>query len=147
MAWVDDNRQVGLFFDDRNCRDIQCVSGSGFEGADSALAEDNVFVSASHDVLSAHQQLFDCVSKTAFKKDWFIYFAKFLEKFEVLHISCTNLDDVNILKQWKMSSTHDLGNNRKSGSFFCLQKVLDAFCTQTLEGVWGGTWFECTTAH
>ena len=147
MAWVDDDRQVGLLFDDWNGRDVQCVAGSGLKGADAALAQDNLFVAAGHDVFCAHQQLFDGVGKSALEQDGLVYFAQLLEQLKVLHIACADLNDVHLFKQRQMVDAHDFGDNGQTGCFFGFQQVIQPFLAQSLEGVWGGARLECAATQ
>ena len=56
---IADDGQVRELFDDGDGGDVHGVAGVGFEGADAALAEDDVVVAAGEEVFGGEQQLFD----------------------------------------------------------------------------------------
>ena len=64
VAGVHDHRQVGQPLEHRHGGDVQGVAGEGLVSADAPLAEDHLLVALGHDVLGAHQELFDGVGQT-----------------------------------------------------------------------------------
>ena len=64
MAGIDNYRQVRHCVQHRNGGDIQRVSCRGLKGADAALAQDHLVVTAGHDVFGRKQQLFKCSRDT-----------------------------------------------------------------------------------
>ena len=51
MARINNYREMGLFMEDRDALEIQSISCVCFKGTDSALTEDDIFVSCSHDII------------------------------------------------------------------------------------------------
>ena len=89
--------QVGLLFDDGNHREVQRVAGVLFKGADAALAENDVFVAACHNVFGAHDPLLDGVGKAALQQHGLFHFAHRFQQPEVLHVARADLHKVHIL--------------------------------------------------
>ena len=98
MARINNNRKVRKLFDNRDSRNIKSVSCKCFVCADTSFAEHNLIVTACHNIFGTHEPFFDCCGKTSLEKDRLVNFAELLEKLKVLHISCTNLNNVNILE-------------------------------------------------
>ena len=65
MTGIHHHRQMAQLMKNGDGGQIQRVAGIGFKGADATLAKDHFFIALTHDVLSAHQQLLQCVCKTA----------------------------------------------------------------------------------
>ena len=66
---VGDDRQVGEFVDDRDGGDVERVARVGLEGADAALAEDDVVVAAGQDVFGRQQPLLNRRRHAALEQD------------------------------------------------------------------------------
>src|ERR1035437_4382471 len=93
------DRQVGEFLDYGNGGEIEGVAGVGFEGADAALAEDDVVIAAGQDVLGGEQEFFDASRDAAFEQHGFGLLAELAQQVEVLHIARAHLHDVGILRE------------------------------------------------
>ena len=108
MAWIDDDRQVSHSFQKRNrCQDPAYFLWQFRSCPDASFAKDHIFISASHDVFCAHQQLLQSICKTSLQQDRFSQTADFFQKFEVLHVTGADLDHVYIFekRQLRMSMT------------------------------------------
>ena len=147
MAGIHHHGQVGQLVQHWNRGDIQRVAGGGFESADTALAENDIFVAAGHDVLGAHQQFLDGVGKAALEQDGLADLTQLLEQLEVLHVARANLNDVNVLKQRQMVDVHDLGDDGQAGFLLGFAQQLDALAVESLEGVGGGAGLERAAAE
>ena len=55
VAGVQDDRQVGLGFQDGDGVDISGIAGGSFEGADAALTQDHPPVTVGKDVFGSHE--------------------------------------------------------------------------------------------
>ena len=65
--------------------------------------------------------------------NWLVASAESLEKCEILHISCSYLNNVNVSKAVKIRKIHDLSNNRQTCYLSSLNKKVDALLAKTLE--------------
>ena len=92
MGRVNDDRQMAHALEYRNSGNIECVAGVLLVGADAALAEDDVLVALSHDVLGAHQEFLHGVCEAALEQDGLAGLAELLQQLEVLHIACADLE-------------------------------------------------------
>ena len=79
--------------------EVEGVAGAGLEGADAALAQDDVVVALAHDVLGGHEQLIDRSGHAALKQDRSLGLADLFEQREVLGVAGANLHDVDLLVQ------------------------------------------------
>src|SRR5208283_3521211 len=66
-----DHRQMALLTDDGNGGKVQGIAAVVGEGADSALAEDYLLISAFHHVFGSHEPLLNGSSHTPLEQDWF----------------------------------------------------------------------------
>ena len=139
---------MGLFVDDGHSGKIQRIAGVFFKGADAALAEDDLLVAACHDVLGAHDPLFDGVAQAALEQHRLVHFAHGLEQLEVLHIACADLHHVHILFKLRDAVlAHQLGDDGHAGSLAGLYHVQDALGLKALEGVGRGAGLVGTAAE
>ena len=97
MRRIDDHRQVGFFFQHRDRGHVQHVAVVGFEGADAALAEDDVVVAARRDVFRRHQPFGNGGRHAALEDHRLVDAADFLEQVEVLHVARADLDHVHVV--------------------------------------------------
>ena len=51
--------------------------------------------------------------------------SKLLEQHKVLHVACTQLDDINISEQVEMFFTHDLGDDGQTGLTLGFEQQLE----------------------
>ena len=65
MAWINDYRQVGKPFEHRHGGNIQRVARIVFKGADTALAEDHVFIPACHNIFRAHERFLNRIGEAS----------------------------------------------------------------------------------
>ena len=148
VARVHNNRQMAELLHSRNRAEVQRITRVCFEGTDTTLAEDNIFIALTHNVFCRHQPLLNRRSQTTLQQNRLIGFAQFLEQLKVLHIARADLNQVNILnKALYHVRRHDFRNNRQTGlCLSCLQKI-QALLLQSLEGVRRGTRLESTATH
>ena len=148
MGRVNDDRQMAHALEHRNGGNIECVAGVLLVGADAALAEDNVFVAARHDVLSAHQEFLHGVCEAALEQDGLAGLTEFFQQLEVLHIACADLETVALVHEdVDVRRIGDLSYDRQTGCFVCLVQQLQTLSLQTLEGVRGRTRLPRTAAE
>ena len=97
VARVDDDRQVRPGAQDGHRREVERVARRGLEGADAALAQDDVRVAGGEDVLGRQQPLLDRRAQAALEEDRALALADRLEQDEVRHVAGADLDDVDVL--------------------------------------------------
>ena len=139
MAGVDDDRQMGFLLEDGHHRKVQRVAGVFFKRADAALAENDVFIAAGHDVLRAHDPFLDGIGKPALEQHRLFHFAHGLQKLEVLHIARTDLHKVHIfLKFIDLVLAHQLADDGHAGRFTRRRHGQNALCAKALERIGRG---------
>ena len=69
VAGVGDDGQVRQVVQHRHGVEVEGVAGAGLEGADAALAQDDVVVALAHYVLGGHEQLIDRAGHAALEQD------------------------------------------------------------------------------
>ena len=149
MAGVGDDGQVRQVVQHRHGVEVEGVAGAGLEGADAALAQDNVVVALAHDVLGSHEQLVDRAGHAALEQNWGLGLADLLEQGEVLGVAGADLHDVNLLVQEDLhvAWVHDLGDDRHVELGGCLAQQVQAGGTHALVGVRGGAGLVGTAAQ
>ncbi len=63
-----------------------------------------------------------------------------------MHITCTDLDDVNVIEELEVCGVHELGDDGEAGFLFGCEEHVEADLAESLEGVGGGAGFEGTAA-
>ena len=130
---------MGLLVDDRHSGEVEGVAGVLLKGADAALTEDDLLVAAGHDVLGAHDPLFDGIAEAALEQNGLVHLAHSLEQLEVLHIAGADLHHVHIfLELGDALLAHQLGDDGHTGGLPGLHHVKDALSLEALEGVGRG---------
>lgn len=147
VAGVHDDGQVGHLVEHDHAGEVEGVPHTGLEGADAALAEDDVLVALGHDVLGAHDELLQRVGKAALEQDGLLLTAHGLEQLEVLHIAGTDLNEVHILKEGQMLGVHDLGDDGGAGGTAGQLEQVEALAAHPLERIRGGAGLECAAAQ
>ena len=129
--------------------EVEGVAGAGLEGADAALAQDNVVVALAHDVLGGHEQLVDRAGHAALEQNRGLGLADLLEQGEVLGVAGADLHDVNLLvkEDLHVAWVHDLGDDRHVELGGCLAQQVQAGGTHALVGVRGGAGLVGTAAQ
>ena len=113
---VDDDRQVAGRLDDRHRGDVEGVAGRRLEGADAALAQDDVEVAALGDVLRRHQPLLDGRRHAALEQHRLAGLADGLQQPEVRHVAGADLQHVGVLgDDGDVARVDDLGDDRQPG--------------------------------
>ena len=149
MAGVGNDRQVRQVVQHRHGVEIEGVTGAGFEGADAALAQDDVVVALAHDVLGCHKQLIDRAGHAALEQDRGLGLADLLEQGEVLGVAGADLHDVDLLVQEDLhvAWVHDLGDDRHVELGRRLAQQVEAGGAHALVGVGGGAGLVGTAAQ
>ena len=148
MARVNNDRQVAHALEHRHSGDVQRVAGVLLIGADTALAQDNVLISACHDVLGGHQEFLHGVGEAALEQDRLIRLAQLLEQLKVLHVARADLEAVALVhEQVDVCGISDFSDNRHPGYLVRLVQQFEALGLKALEGVRGRTGLPCAAAQ
>ena len=147
VAGVHHHRQVGHLVQHDHTGKVQRVAHTGLKGADAALAQDDVLVALSHDVLGAHHELFQRVSKAALEQHRLFLASDSLEQLKILHIAGTYLNQVYVFKQGQVLGVHDLGHDGRTGGAARQLEQVQTLAAHTLKGVGRGTGLERTAAQ
>ena len=148
VAGVHDDGKVGQLLqhgDGGQVEDVSCVLG--IEGADASFAEDDVLVAACHDIFGGHEPLLDGCGESALEQNWLICSAELLEQLEVLHISRSYLDHVNVFKEGEVVGAHYFGDYGETGLLFGFEQDIDSLGVESLEIIGGGSGLECAAAE
>ena len=73
--------------------------------------------------------------------------SELFEQFEVLHVSCADLNNIDFIEEIKLREIHDFSNDRQTGILFRFQKQIDTLFTQALECVGRSAGFERSAAQ
>ena len=149
VARVDDNGQMGHFFQHRNGGNVQRVAHARLKGTDAALAQNDVRVALCHDVLGAHDELLQRRGQAALEQHRHVQLADSLEQLKVLHIARTDLDhiDLGVNEQRDVLVVHQLGHDGLARDLAGLLQKLQTLSTQTLEAVRAGAGLERAAAQ
>ena len=142
VAGVHDDGQVGELVEHGHGGEVQGVAGVVVKGADAPLAKDDLLIAAGHDVLGAHQELFEGVGEAPLEEDGLIRLAQLPEEVEVLHVPGPHLQDVHILKERQVHDAHDLRHDGKAGLLPGDLQKLQALGLQAGEIIGGGPGLE-----
>gem|GEM_PF-5624679 len=136
MAGIDDNRQMAFIANIRNCRYIQGIAAVVDKGAYTPLTQNHILVATLHDVLRGHKPFVDGSRHASFQKNRPFRFTGTLQQAVVLHIASADLDDIRIFfNQPEGLFVHNLGDHRHAGLFTDPGQDLQAFLSQSLEGI------------
>ena len=149
VAGVGDDGQVRQVVQHRHGVEVEGIAGAGLEGADAALAQDDVVVALAHDVLGGHEQLIDRAGHTALEQDRSLGLADLLEQGEVLGVAGADLHDVDLLvkEDLHVAWIHDLGDDRHVELGRRLAQQVEAGGAHALVGVGGGAGLVGTAAQ
>ena len=144
---IADDGQVRKLLDDRDGGDVHRVAGVGLEGADAALAEDDVVVAAGEDVFGGEQQLFDGGGDAALEQHGLADRAELAQQVEVLHIARADLEEIDVGQhQLDLGDLHDLADDEQAGGVAGFAQQLEGIEAHALEGVGRAARFECAAA-
>ena len=136
MAGVHDDGQVRKPLQDRNHRKVDRVPRRGLERTNATFAEHDVRVPARHYVFGAHQQLLERCAHPPLEQDGLLrHRPDLLEKIEILHVPCADLDHVDIVEQRQMLNAHEFRDYGQPGLPLRLEKYVEAALAQALERV------------
>ena len=134
--------------EERDGRQVHRVAGVGLEGADAALAEDDVGVARADDVLGRHQPLLDGRAVAALEHDRLADPPDGHEQRVVLHVAGADLEDVRVARHdLDLRWLHDLGDDGQPGQLARLGQVSERLDAEALERVRAGTRLERATAQ
>ena len=80
----------------RNGGDVHGVARGRFVGANAALAEDHVVVSAGHDVLARQQQFLNRRGDAPLQQNGLARLTQLAQQVEVLHVARPHLETIHI---------------------------------------------------
>ena len=116
---------------------IESVPRIGLKGPDAPLAEYNVGVAFTEDILRAIEPLLNGGVHAPLQQDGPLRPSYFLEEREVLHVPCADLQDVGILAHPEYVARVDyFRHDRQTRLFLCLLENLKSLETESLECVW-----------
>ena len=139
VGGVAEDGEVGELFEDGDGGDVHGVAGVGFEGADAALAEDEVVVAAGEDVLGGEEDFLDGGGDAALHEDGLADVAELAEEVEVLHVARADLEAVDVGEHGlDLGDLHDFGDDEEAGLVGDFAEELEAFEAHALEAVGGG---------
>ena len=112
MTGVNHDGQMRFFLKKWNRCKRQCEAGVILEGANSTLAEDDIWVSCFKDIFGRKQQFLDGGGRSPFEKHGKARLTSGFQKRIILHVSGADLQDIGHLcdhgdKFWR----HHLGEN------------------------------------
>src|SRR5437868_11647128 len=124
------------FLDDGNRGDIQGVARVGLEGANAALAEDDLIISAGHNVLGGKQQLFESGRDAALEQDRLAHLAQLTQQIEILHVARAYLENIYVRQhQLDLRDLHDFADDQQSEFIARLAQQLESFQSEPLKGI------------
>ena len=144
MAGIHHHRKMGQLVQRRNGGDVQCVPGIRFKGADAPLTENDVLVSARHDVFRTHQQFLQRVGQSPLQENRLPGLSQRLQQFEILHIPGPHLNHIHLFEQREVVLIHDFRHDGKTGGFLCLHQQFDAVGFHSLKRIGRSPGFEGT---
>src|SRR5580704_12029037 len=121
---------------DRDSRNIKRVASVGFERANAALAQNDIVVSASHNVLGGEQQLLEGRSDATLEQNRLLNFAQFTQQIEILHVARADLEDVHERQHdGDLRNFHDLADDQQSKAITGLAQKFQSFQPESLERI------------
>jgi len=142
LAGVDDDGKMGFFFGDGDGGEIESVAGVGFEGANAALAEQDVGIAVGEQIFGGEEPFFDFFAHAAFEHHGFAGVRAFDEKAEVLSVAGADLEDVGGFRDMlNVALAQDFGDDLESGAVAGFAEEAKAFDAEALEFVGRGAWF------
>src|SRR6185437_4897093 len=147
MAWIRDDRKVRQLVHQRNGSEVEHVTHSRIEGANSALAQNHLAVALREDVLGAEQEIRYRRGHSALQQHGPAEFPDSLEQRIILHVAGTDLNAVGVLSNQSCSFiVHRFGHDWKPGFFARPNKQFQAFHAESLKRIWRAAWLERTAA-
>ena len=124
LAGIDDDGEVGFLFRDGHRGEIERVARVRFEGADAALAEQDVRVAVGEDVFGGEQPFLDVLAQAALEQDRLAGSRGGDEELEVLPVAGADLQDVRVLGDVVdvMFAEH-LGDDLQAGFLLCQRRA------------------------
>ena len=137
VRWVDQDGEVRQSPHERHGGQVQSVSGGGLEGADPALAENDVGVAVGQDVLGAQQPFLDRIAQAALEENGSVRRSDRLQQGEVLGVASAHLQHVSDLGDvLDITGRQDLGDNRQPGDRSGLFEQIQARATESAKRIW-----------
>jgi hypothetical protein len=147
VAGVADDRQVALGLDDGDGVEVEGEAGRGLEGADAALAENDVVVALGHDVFGGLQVFADERGHAALEQDGDAGVADGGKQGVVLAVARADLEHVGVFDELiDVGDADDFGDDFEAGFGAGFGEVFERFFAQPLEGVGGGARLESAAA-
>src|SRR5271170_7147771 len=105
---------MGKLVDNGNRGNVQSIARVSFEGADSALTQNDIVIPTGHDVLGGEQQFLESRGNPALQQDRLLHLPQFAQQIEILHIAGADLQNVNIgCHDVDLRNLHDLADDEQ----------------------------------
>ena len=95
VAGIHNDRQMALALDGKNSGKVQCIARVGFKCSDSPFTENDIVISPCHNIFCTHEPLFYGRTQAPFQQDRNPCFSQSPEQFKILHIACSDLNDID----------------------------------------------------
>jgi len=118
VAWIGNHRQVRDLLQQRDARGIKSVAHRRLEGANAALAKNDVGIAMIEDNLCRAQQVGDGCDHAALQQDGQARSRRNFKQRVVLHAARTDLQNVGIIGDHRdVALRHHLGDDTQTGLF------------------------------
>jgi len=136
VAGIDHDGEMAAFVDGGDNGEVEGVAGEIGEGADTALAEDDIVVALAHDVFGSHEEFVERGGHAAFEQHGFPGAAGALEERIILHVARADLDDVGpLFDEVERFVVDGFGDDAEAVVAADLVKDFQAGEAESLEGV------------
>ena len=133
---IGSHRKMRELVHDGDRANIQRIARVGFEGANTALAKNDLIVSARHNVFGREQQLFQGRRDASFEQNRLIDFPQFAQQIEILHVARAYLQDIEVGQHHlDLRNLHDFADHQQSKLIAGFAQKFKRFQTQSLEGI------------
>ncbi len=148
VAGIHQDGQMAELLHHRDGGDVESVAGGVLEGADAALAEDDLLVAPGQDVLRGQQQLLDGRAQTALEQHRTAHLAEVLQEVEVLHVARADLVAVDVAAHHlDVARVHDLADHGQAALVGGRAHPTQRLLSMALEGVGRGAGLEGAAAQ
>ncbi|MNB87449.1 hypothetical protein D3C75_344490 [compost metagenome] len=148
VARVGNNRQVAQALKHRNCRQVKRITGIGFEGTDTALAQHDITVASGQNVFSRVQKLIVGRAEAAFEQHRAAAGSELAQQIKILHIACAYLQNICMLRtNIHVLRSHNLSDSQQAMLLTGFCHHSQAFNANALEAVWTGPRLKCAAAQ
>jgi len=148
MRRIRENREGTLFFGENNGVDIERIAGGRFKCTDSAFAQNDIFISALHKVVSGEQPFFEQSRKSALEEHGFAQVTEFFQERIIIHVARTDLKGVDhVVEIGDLARVRDFGNKGHPRFGFDLLDDIVSLTAEALKGFRVRAQFKNATAQ